>query len=507
MRMNRVQIGRWMVALLLVVSTAFVSAQPEQEFPLPQIVEILEDQRESGFTVTLLGGDGGIEWGIDEYTTAPRCLAHPLLVAEQGFFHSGTDFFRSGTDFFHSGTDFFRSGTVGGVVLGDNTYVTPRSLSDVLTDTVPIYLQWPSSSNKALGDLMALDPVEEGDVVLVVLDDFGAPPGTFALPAEAFTLSLGGGDDYQQVVDQGWFTHGAQVMHVLNGFISATDLYTADPLSTPARTIWNSNNVANARLIVAGYNLADQASDKSIDTSEIADALREAVGQEAELATVAEANLKGLVVNMSWVLLPCPTVESFNANRNLFPTFKDYVDELKNLDGNGWMLDEGIAPEDIVRMLTWVGPGDPLYQVTVLATVDDYPELVNKRLAFVAASGNSRLPYQMLPAGWPAVIGVGAPVDGHPMPPFSNAAGVIATGAWFAVQPWEKEAAGTNTGVMALAGTSYSAPIVSLFTAIDIANKSRCTPEIFSGDLPGLKRSPRELTGLWLADAVAGCAY
>lgn len=498
---------RLFVSSLVVLAGGAVWAQSDV-FPLPSVVERLGDQ----FNLILTGADGvEVVWQLDDYIEQPRCLTHSLLVAEQGFFHSGTGFFHSGTDFLQSGSQFFHSGTVGGVVLGDNSYVQPRPVESILSETVPNYLSTGGSTHLTLAEILWLPP-QPGDVVIVVLDDFGRDEQgmpILALSEQAFNLGVGAEELFRHLVNTGAISHGALVMHFLNALIAATNQYTLDAsASSQARVVWNGSN--DARLIVSAHNLRGHATEGLIDTDGIAAGLGASIESAHGLAGSENRTLRGVVINMSWVLLPCPTAEAFASSRDQFLTFEDYIEGLKALSpADSWILDEGLTPDDIVWILAWVGMENSLYRAISsylgeATFLDD-----NVRIGFVAASGNFRLPYQMLPAAWPAVVGVGSPTRDAPPPPFSNAGEVIAPGAWFKLEPvlpWE---AGSG-GAISVAGTSYSAPIVSLFTAVDIASASRCTPYLFSGDPPGLASYP-QLVPSWLADAAHGsnskCVY
>jgi hypothetical protein len=91
------------------------------------------------------------------------------------------------------------------------------------------------------------------------------------------------------------------------------------------------------------------------------------------------------------------------------------------------------------------------------------------RINYVAASGNFGLPYAMFPAAWPEVVAVAAQyaVPGGGFDPrkagFANAGEVVAPGALY-----ELSRTASGTQVLAYAGTSFSAPVVSLFTALDL---------------------------------------
>ncbi len=493
---------RWCLVLLF-ASGAVAQQDPERIIQLPTIVEALGQD----FTLTFPGAKGAAPtiWNFEEYLYEPRCLVHPLKVSEQGYYWSGTGYFRSGTDVLTSGADYYRSGTVGGVAIGGIVGAWSRSIGDIFYDTTPPSLQSGRSTQLSLGEALWIEPAEHKDVVIVVADDFGS--GIYTLPARAFSIVAGQQPgSQQQAVDGGDITHGALVMHFLNALISATDYYEIDEESSREDwVVWNWRDPSrDARLIVSAQNLNDGR--ELIDTTAISSGINLAI---ANAALTLGSRLAGVVVNMSWVVMPCPTVEAFIQNKNMFMTFENYVFWLLTM-GDNESLVAGLTPEQVVLsltwLLTWLGEENPLF-----SSMHDRKSIAlepsgEERLAFVAASGNFRLPFQMFPAAWPAAVGVGAPLDNQPPPPFSNAAEVIAPGAWFKVEPvsdlpWEKGLA--RGGTVALAGTSYSAPVVSLFTAVDIAGSGRCTPPLFSGELPRLGSHPYTAS-IWLTDAAYG---
>ncbi len=490
-------LGVWLLATL----AGTVWAQDDSSLP-PQIVSELGD----AFRLVLPageGGDGYVTLDADTYLKAPRCLAHPRNVAEQGYYSSGTGFFIQGTEYYSSGTDYYSSGTVGGVAVGQ-LYPPAFPVADVMHATTPPYMipnpTTPGPSSMTLGELLRLQPQQDKDVIVMVVDDFSG--GQFQLPSDVFALTLGQVDELKALN----LAHGALVLHFFNALISATEEYTFDSdASDDDWYVWVSKGERGGRLIVNAVDLTGGAPTQAINTLAIRDRLVVAVHAAlGRLEPGREAS--GIVFNMSWVLLPCPTVEAFMQRRAEFPTFQDYFDALAAHEDNRVLLEHGLTPAEILWLLFWAGEDDPLYRVIHEPEGLDVTGYDNLRLGFVAAAGNFALPYQMLPAGWPAVVGVGAPRDMEP--PFSNEAEVVAPGGWFeldgVVEVWPSQS--PNGAGAAIAGTSYSAPIVSLFTAIDIANASRCTPPSpYAGLPPGLASIPP--AKIWLADAVDNHAW
>lgn len=490
----RKTVGVWLLSAL--VSAAWAQSGL---FQLPRIVTELGD----AFRLALPAGEGHVTWeGSDAYVEAERCLAHPFNVAEQGYYASGTGFFTSEAEYYASGTDYYASGTERGVAVGQ-LYPPAFPVADVLLATTPNKIPnptVPSPSQMTLGELLRLQPQQDRDVIVMVVDDFSN--GQYQLPDDVFAVARDQVDELKALS----LAHGTLVLHFLNALISATGEYSFDAsVSGGDWYVWNTRRGSGARLIVNAVDLSGGAPGQAINTGTIRNRLVFAV--QAALGRLGSGHVAGgIVINMSWVLLPCATVEAFVQRRGEFPTFQDYFDALAALDDNRILLERGLTPVELLWLLRWAGTNDPLYQVIHNPELLDIRSDDNLQLAFVAASGNFALPYQMLPAGWPAVVGVGAPRDIEP--PYSNEAEVVAPGGWFeidgVVDVWPSQS--PKGAGAALAGTSYAAPIVSLFTAVDIAHASRCTPPSpFTGLPPGLASIPH--INIWVADAVDNHAW
>lgn len=205
-------------------------------------------------------------------------------------------------------------------------------------------------------------------------------------------------------------------------------------------------------------------------TDRIADAIRSAAAQLLE-----DFGVLRFSVNMSFAIVPCSVVGDFR--RSGIPSFDAYVDELARRGYLG-LRDElfGIAVTPL--------PGDPLE-----AFVED-PDLKGPgdetAIVFHAASGNYALPYQLAPATWSGVLGVGAgDADSDLAAGFTNAGQVLAGGAWYRLEdPVGFTPAGpVLADDLVLAGTSFAAPAAALFGALDLAQP---TPRCYD---PGRRRS------------------
>jgi hypothetical protein len=209
-----------------------------------------------------------------------------------------------------------------------------------------------------------------------------------------------------------------------------------------------------------------------------------------------------VAINMSFVIVPCSVLEDYDASA--LADFEAYREALG--------ADNGVA-EDFYAELTELlvtpleADADPLLgQIVCQEEFDDeyggefyydgqYPWSFyvetpdydapfwgcgDRSTVYVGSSGNFGLDYAMYPAAWPEVLSVGSqdgvgtePDDGFSSAKsgFSNDAEVMAPGALYLLGQ-----SSTGARALAYAGTSFSAPVASLFTALDLMQDSpRCT--------------------------------
>lgn len=443
--------------------------------------------------------------GLKHYQTERRCLAHEGTLPGQTMFISGSTLFISGSAGpFAVGTDLMYEAN------GVTTQVEARPPS--------YYLGQPPAAAgvPTLAELLGPTDAAEGDVVIFVADDFSG--GHFRLPSEVlgfdrFSLTAAELEDLVNKLSNGdVISHGASVLHHLNSLVAATGHYEPVDLGQThdGTHVWR-NTDSSAKLVLRALDLSQQASAGTIDTADIATALVDGIrGAWDELAGL-DVQASAYVINLSWVLLPCKTVADFIADRGIgrFATFGDYLGALA--DRNPDLEDELATGEgfaaNLARILTWVGPEDGLHE---LVNGDERVNLFEaggaRRFAVVAAAGNFSLPYQMFPADWPFVVGAGAADYPQSQRRYSNVADVVVPGEWFQLVREDD-----SPVELSYAGTSYSAPAVSLFTAINLVSAGQGAHCAGTGlaDLPGL--SPLK-TGLspdaWLGDAaLTGCDY
>lgn len=391
----------------------------------------------------------------DDLDEAPRCVAHELNVPTQGFYLSGSGFYLSGSG-------FYLSGSTGGMIRGAITYVDPElkhpntTLPALGIGDIMLSMGLPSS-----GRLFHQGLVE--DVLIVVADDFAG--GHFGLPdalqdPAAATTTLA---DLRPLIASGEFSHGALVMHHLNAAVAATGDFTlVTGLGRDDVTVW-TQSVDGPRLIVAGLDLTSATGTTGPVAISEADVYRKLTdGLESLIPNLPVAAPPArIVVNMSWVLLPCPTVEAFIANIDAYPTFLDYLAGL------------GIGIDDLSAAL---GALNSSLDRDLQALLNS-PERVRRQgfdVAYVAAAGNFSLGYQMLPAGWSEVLGVAVEEVPREFPGrYSNVGDVTVPGEWVAFRPLRDGSPGVPT-LLAYAGTSYAAPVAALYVALDMASANLC---------------------------------
>jgi hypothetical protein len=273
------------------------------------------------------------------------------------------------------------------------------------------------------------------DVAILVVDDFGPSHDVFQVsddveeaPNDRHELDL--------LVQGGMLSHGALVLQHLVAL--ATDVLDHDPNVSEegARYEWDLNG---ARLIV------DAVPVRSEEGEAIAGAIENAI-VEADY----DPHVDRIVVNMSWVLLPCDVVNDFDPNQ--FEHFEAYLKALEVHHDGRYTL------EMLQRLVTWVDERGAMgMHVSDQAWADGALEHV----AYVAAAGNFGLPFQMFPAAWPTVTGASADDA------FSNKNGVIELGGLFRLE-------GRDVYYL---GTSFTAPAVSLAAALDMAGEDpECAP-------------------------------
>lgn len=354
-------------------------------------------------------------------------------------------------------------GAVGGLFQGqtssfNGTLVSPAQIGDEL------YGQFLNTGNSKRS-------------VIFVVDDFS---NGFELPAAA----LQPGTDLATLTGQ--ISHGTLVLHHVLEILASMDHGTGNDVYQISQGAFDGQpyyeySYLGTEFFVQAVNVGQ------FDTDTIADRLREAMLHYGE---VEGASI--MVVNMSFAIVPCSVLSDYSSTSGL-ATFEAYLGALAahNHVGSEYLdqLDELVS--------TPVGLGsDPLLAFTgcPLPSTDGLacdgtgldganPTLaITRSLYLVASSGNYGNSYSLYPAAATNVVSVGslaAAAGGYSAAGYSNLAGIAAPGGLF-----ELASGGGNT--VAYAGTSFAAPIVSLFLGIDGMSNSPVCGETPPGAAPEL---------------------
>ncbi|HET9026144.1 MAG TPA: S8/S53 family peptidase [Trueperaceae bacterium] len=316
------------------------------------------------------------------------------------------------------------------------------------------------------------------NVALFIVDDFSEG---LELPPALF----GPDPDLEALASQ--VSHGALVLHhvkamaeVLVGNSAWGSGYVGDQMKYYL-TDANGNHLFIQTIDVGNY-----------DTDDIPAKVRYMLAKYG--ASYSSLNTHYMVVNMSFAVVPCSVQHDF-ANTVGLATFEDYVAALASVNGIGddYLSDLGelvSLPVNVANdpLLTYLGC--PLPTASSCDGADAH-HAAAQGIVHVASSGNYGNAYALFPAASPLVISVGSsePSSGGYVPAaYSNAAEVAAPGGLF-------ELANVNDNVVAYAGSSFAAPIVSLYLALDMMqDHARCpVPQVSSQPLT----PPRLATGVY----------
>ena len=203
------------------------------------------------------------------------------------------------------------------------------------------------------------------------------------------------------------------------------------------------------------------------------------------LGTLERMRVQKVAVNMSFAIVPCSVLDDFLANKEQFETFEAYLEALA-----GQEVDE--LMEAVLRVAGETR--DPL-----LGLISDIQGSSADHV-FVASAGNFALRYQTYPAAHEAVVGVSASEAQNlrRLAFFSSMGEVSEAGAWFtATNPYPNiNGHHQARSFVAYAGTSFSAPDVAVFSALDLS-RARPACGVDGNGIPflshgGLKSTPLE---------------
>jgi hypothetical protein len=303
---------------------------------------------------------------------------------------------------------------------------------------------------------------------ILVVDDFGPTSSpVYALGDGLFkqtTLDLA---TIKQLQDSNQLSHGALVFRQIRDEILGTGLYTLNSaLSTTTKKIYESKISTKFRLTVVAVNTELQS------TGVIASRIKSAI--DALALAPSPTPLTGIAINMSFALMPCEVYNDYKAWDSSITdvqTFEDYMKELFNKNTDVASSYDELVQAIVESTNNFNGIQDPLYRLIQGNSGVNYSA---RRNAYIASAGNYSLKYSMYPANWANVVNVTGSAVGTPSTraDFFNQGEVMHTAASFQLNPGSF--CSPNCNPVYYLGTSFSAPTVTTFSALDLATVKRC---------------------------------
>jgi hypothetical protein len=323
-------------------------------------------------------------------------------------------------------------------------------------------------------------------VTILVVDDFNGElatsgTGIYRLGARVFqlpTLLLPLLDpavrlsrldtELRNLERDGEISHGAVVMNHINTLIVGTGKYRSRV------------NVLDYGLAIFDYiGSPDQwITVEAVDTDDLDTDVIKSRMEDAITNSVLGGN--SVVVNMSFSVASCNMKNDFKAIRSRYPTFERYSVAVANANAALRGPEESAADflRRVRRTLVTPLPGDLLQ---MFLEDNDLPD-DTRRLVYVAAAGNFGLGYATYPAAWQNVLSASASDFATPTTPvrrstFSNYGELMMPGSWFKLtNPAGLNGPYTDAPSVVYAGTSYAAPDLTVFSALDLTlSTPRCT--------------------------------
>jgi hypothetical protein len=348
----------------------------------------------------------------------------------------------------------------------------------------PTSLAYPTGTGQYIKNVAAHYGTPTHDTGILVVDDFQGGPFTLSqavydLQNESFPTSdpIARAVALQAKLDElqeaGLAAHGPFVFNHVNALLVGAG-YTRTSVGEAVTGLAVFQHRNGTKIYVKAVDIEDF--DTSVIAQRVMDGLNALRGAPLFITDIA--------VNMSFAVVPCSVLFDFEGSE--LPTFERYIEAL--LDAN-----PGATLAQIREAIVTPIFPDPLY--TLVSGTLFQPSTV-----YVAAAGNYSLNFPMYPAAWPEVISVSShDARSSKLSVFSNRGEVMITGGWFRLT----NPAGIN-GTMVDAprvvyqGTSFSAPALSVFTAIDLASSPpECGLQVALPTRPDLAYALTINAGVW----------
>lgn len=203
----------------------------------------------------------------------------------------------------------------------------------------------------------------------------------------------------------------------------------------------------------------------------------------ATIHTLSQRGISRFAVNLSFGLVPCSVLADFGAVEEEVLTFEAYRDAVLRKNE----LDVARFEEELTRILTMSVGDAPLRQ---LSGFDPRAFGKVERIAYLASAGNYKMDYSLYPGRWSGFASVSASVLKTQLvkrtlrllkpyqkdPTYSNTGEVLLPGGYYQFTHYDaKQQRWVSDPNLGFAGTSFAAPVLSVFTALDYTNRTpRC---------------------------------
>ncbi len=321
----------------------------------------------------------------------------------------------------------------------------------------------------------AAKPGFDERAAIIVFDNFGGDtrlgkPGVYFLdqqrgPTLAGLMSGATEAEAEGLEATGQYSHGALVFNHTLALLAAEDAH--PKFGSLEVSVSDSEEII--RVPIADFtklNVVVVALDtQNFNTGIIGERL------QATIRKLVEQDVKRFAVNLSFGLVPCSVRTDFRAasgdkdENQLDLTFEEYRDAIfeENRDKSG--LDPAEFREQLTSILTTPinEETDPLLKGTTDSGDAD--------ITYLAASGNYALPYSLYPGYWSEFVSVSAHnlASASAVPDeYSNTGEIILPGGYFRLTAYDPRIDGWRVyPQISIAGTSFAAPVLSVFTALD----------------------------------------
>ena len=354
------------------------------------------------------------------------------------------------------------AGSSGGLFTSPFTFNTvPDDLYKVVKDTINL-----------------ASPAFNQPTAILIVDDFDgmglSQPGTYLPDA------------------RGNGSHGALVLNHTLALLN-----TFDPIGDPAKQLGNALPVydpapdipfdfrpLNVPLVeFPNFGITVAAVDtQDFDTDIIAGRIA------ATLHTLSQRGISRFAINLSFGLVPCSVLEDFEEVKKRYPTFEAYRDAILNAN----RLDVTRFREELAQILTTPVGQLPLRQLAQLDPEDYFPR--TNMVAYLASAGNYKMDHSLYPGYWPEFASVSAADLSTWQAPnvypskdytYSNTGEVLLPGGYYQFTHYDPSVGDwVSERDIAFAGTSFAAPVLSVFTALDYTGRAPRCPAAYGRGTP-----------------------